>query len=94
LLPATLTGCPVHVPYKCRSGVPAVSQISRPTSDQVLPPFVHETEPLLDVAPPDAAFHEMDEPPVVYPELDSSVMLTVAVGALVPRRIFVAVTVV
>lgn len=62
--------------------------------DQVLPPFVQLTEPLLDVAPAEAAFHEMLEPPVVYPEPDSSVMSTVAVGAEVPSRILVAVTVV
>jgi hypothetical protein len=94
----TLIGCPVHVPNRCRSGVPAVSQISSPTSDQPLPVFVHETVPEFEVvegAPAVTAFQEMLEPPVVYPEPPaSSVMSLVAVGAFVPRRIWVAVTVV
>jgi hypothetical protein len=72
-----------------------VSQISRPTRDQDVPEFVHDTVPLLLVAAADTAFQEMDAPPVVYPvPPDSSVMATVAVGAFVPRRIWVAVTVV
>lgn len=90
-----LTGCPVHVPHKCRNGVPAVSQISRPTIDQEPPdPFVHDTDPEFDVAPPDAAFHVIVLPPVVYPvPPPSSVMLLVEVGVVVPSRICVAVTV-
>lgn len=92
---ATDTGWPVHVPHKCRSGDPAVSQTSSPTMLHVDPePFVHDTDPELDVAPPLAAFHVIVDPPAVYPVPVSSVMFDVAVGAVVPSRIFVAVTVV
>jgi hypothetical protein len=65
-----------------------VSQISSPTSDHAPPEaFVHDTDPLFDEAAAATAFHEIADPPVVYPvPPPSSVMLLVAVGALVPRR--------
>ena len=90
----TLIGCPVQVPHKCRSGVPAVSQISTPTSVHVDPELVHETVPELDDAAAEAVFQEMEDPPVVYPVPPAnSVMAEVAVGVFVPSRTFVAVTV-
>jgi hypothetical protein len=90
----TLTGCPVHVPNRCRSGVPAVSQISSPTRDHAVPEFVHDTTFEFDVDAEETAFQVIEEPPVVYPvPPPSSVMATVAVGVLVPRRILVAATV-
>ena|SRR5215472_14709550 len=91
----TVIGCPVQVPHKWRSGVPAVSQISSPTSDQDDPEFVHDTVLLFDVAAADTVFQVMLLPPVVYPvPPPSSVMLLVAVGVFVPRRRLVALTVV
>ena len=89
----TFTGCPVHVPYRCRAGV--VSQTSSPTRDQDPPePFVHDTAPELDVAAARTVFQVITCPPGVYPLLDSSVMLTVAVGAVTPSRRLVDATVV
>ena len=64
-------------------------QISKPTKLHVPPdPFVHDAEDEFDVAAADAAFHVITVPPAVYPVPVSSVMLTVAVGELVPRRVF------
>ena len=72
-----------------------MSQISSPTRDQALPEFVHDTVPELEVEAALTAFHAILEPPVVYPvPPPSSVMLDVAVGAVVPSRILVAATVV
>lgn len=88
--PAMLTGCPVQVPHKCRVG-PTVSQISRPTIDQVDPPFVHVAVLELDVAAADAVVHVIVVPPAVYPDPDSSDMFEVAVGALVPSRVLTVV---
>jgi len=87
LEPAMLTGSPVQVPHRCLDG-PEVSQISRPTIDQVDPPFVHVAVDALDVAAAEAVFHVITVPPAVYPLPDSSVMVAVAVGALIPSLVF------
>jgi hypothetical protein len=86
---ATVTGCPVHVPNRYLTVAPEF-QISSPTRDQDVPPFVHDTVSEFDVAAADTLFQVIVEPPVVYPVPDSWVMLLVAVGAFVPSRMLVA----
>jgi hypothetical protein len=89
---ATVTGCPVQVPHRYRVVAPEF-QISSPTRDQALPVLVHETVLELEVAAAETAFQVMELPPVVYPVPPvSCVMAAVAVGVLVPSRIFVAAT--
>ena len=85
-----LIGCPVQVPKRWRV-VAAVFQISSPTMDQVLPPFVQVAVEELEVAAADAVVHVITVPPVVYPLPESCVMFAVAVGALVPSSRLTAV---
>lgn len=85
---ATEIGCPVHDPNRYRTES-AEFHTSIPTIDQDPPdPFVHEAVDALLVAAADAEFHVITVPPVVYPVPVSSVMFAVAVGALVPSRVF------
>jgi hypothetical protein len=63
---ATVIGCPVHVPHRCRSGVPSFPHISIPTRLQLPPdPFVHTAEDEFDVAAADAELNVITVPPVV-----------------------------
>ena len=70
VLPAAMTmGCPDQVPNHQRIGVPAVSQISKPTIPvQAVPPELVQLIALPvgpDVLPPDAVANVIAVPPAV-----------------------------
>ena len=88
---ATEIGAPVQIPNSHRTGDPARSHNSIPLIVHVDPPFVHVSVDVFDDASPDAAENVHALPPVVYPDPDSSVMLTVAVGLFVPSRTLIPV---
>jgi hypothetical protein len=88
----TVIGWPAQDPNRYLVLAPEF-QISSPTRDHAVPEFVQETVPEFEVAPAEAAFHVILDPPVVYPVPPPSwVMSEVAVGTEVPRRMLVAVT--